>query len=302
MDAASIKIIAVICMTLDHLSVFLGAPLPLRYIGRSAAVIFFFCAAESAVHTHDRKKYLLRLYKMSLLMAGLSVVVPFILGGLATDRSGSLPPVTNNIFTELVPGVWIIDILESTKHDRSLRTKRFLRFALYQIAVIPAFLVLEMLCDSLSLNIPEIALAAPLGSLFITEGSVLLTLQIVLFYFWRDNKKKLAVGFTVYCALYALIAVPQLPERLFRFTNAHIPQCTDLVNTVIHMFGFEGRGALLSPAESLLKLNFQCFMIFALPILLMYNGKRGKGYKKFFYIYYPVHIYALYLIQLFVMI
>ncbi|MBQ5339323.1 MAG: hypothetical protein J6Z40_09180 [Oscillospiraceae bacterium] len=45
MSATTLKIIAAICMTLDHLSTFLGAPLPLRYIGRSAAVIFFFCAA-----------------------------------------------------------------------------------------------------------------------------------------------------------------------------------------------------------------------------------------------------------------
>ena len=73
------------------------------------------------------------------------------------------------------------------------------------------------------------------------------------------------------------------------------------MNTVIHMFGFEGRGALLSPAESLLKLNFQCFMILALPLLLLYNGKRGKAHKAFFYIYYPAHIYALYLMQQFVL-
>ena len=102
MSATTLKIIAVICMTLDHLSTFLGAPLSLRYIGRIAAVIFFFCAAESAVHTHDRKKYLLRLYKMSLLMTVLSVVVPFILTGWFPDKS-FLPP-ENNIFTELLPG------------------------------------------------------------------------------------------------------------------------------------------------------------------------------------------------------
>lgn len=41
MTATGLKIIAVICMTLDHLSTYLNAPLPLRYIGRIAAVIFF---------------------------------------------------------------------------------------------------------------------------------------------------------------------------------------------------------------------------------------------------------------------
>ena len=99
MSSTALKMIAVLCMTLDHLSTYLNAPLSLRYIGRIAAVIFFFCAAESAVHTHDRKRYLLRLYKMSLLMTVLSVVIPFILGGWFTSKD--FRPLTNNIFTEL---------------------------------------------------------------------------------------------------------------------------------------------------------------------------------------------------------
>ncbi len=33
---------------------------------------------------------------------------------------------------------------------------------------------------------------------------------------------------------------------------------------------------------------------FAAVFMLLYNGKRGKGSKRFFYIFYPAHIYALY--------
>jgi hypothetical protein len=40
----------------------------------------------------------------------------------------------------------------------------------------------------------------------------------------------------------------------------------------------------------------QWLMVLALPIILMYNGEKGKGYKYFFYIFYPVHIYALFII------
>jgi hypothetical protein len=40
----------------------------------------------------------------------------------------------------------------------------------------------------------------------------------------------------------------------------------------------------------------QWLMIFALLPILLYNGKRGKGNKYFFYIFYPAHIYLFYII------
>jgi hypothetical protein len=40
----------------------------------------------------------------------------------------------------------------------------------------------------------------------------------------------------------------------------------------------------------------QWMMIFALIPVLFYNGKRGKGNKYFFYVFYPAHIYLFYII------
>ena len=34
--------------------------------------------------------------------------------------------------------------------------------------------------------------------------------------------------------------------------------------------------------------------IFAGPLMLCYNGQRGKGSKYLFYVFYPTHIYLLY--------
>ncbi len=43
----------------------------------------------------------------------------------------------------------------------------------------------------------------------------------------------------------------------------------------------------------------QFFSLFALPILYFYNGKRGKyNLKGFFYLFYPIHLGVLYLINL----
>lgn len=43
--------------------------------------------------------------------------------------------------------------------------------------------------------------------------------------------------------------------------------------------------------------DYQWMMIFAAVMMLMYNGEKGKGYKYFFYLFYPLHIYGLYIIS-----
>lgn len=42
--------------------------------------------------------------------------------------------------------------------------------------------------------------------------------------------------------------------------------------------------------------SFQWLMVFAAIPILMYNGEKGRGMKNFFYIFYPAHIYLLYII------
>lgn len=47
-------------------------------------------------------------------------------------------------------------------------------------------------------------------------------------------------------------------------------------------------------AQDLLYPYHQWMMIFAAAFFFLYNGKRGKGSKWFFYIFYPAHVYILY--------
>lgn len=51
--------------------------------------------------------------------------------------------------------------------------------------------------------------------------------------------------------------------------------------------------------ENLFILNPQWMMVFALPFIFMYNGKRGRDIKYFFYIFYPLHIWILYIVGYF---
>lgn len=63
-----LKLIAVVCMTLDHIGMVLCPEcLVLRLIGRLAMPVFGFMIAEGCAHTSNKKKYLLTIASMAAL-------------------------------------------------------------------------------------------------------------------------------------------------------------------------------------------------------------------------------------------
>ena len=62
LDGTTLKIIAMISMIIDHVGDnFFPEQTWMRIVGRIAFPIFVFCIAEGFSHTHDRRKYLLRM-------------------------------------------------------------------------------------------------------------------------------------------------------------------------------------------------------------------------------------------------
>lgn len=53
-------------------------------------------------------------------------------------------------------------------------------------------------------------------------------------------------------------------------------------------------------AGNLFTMNYQWMAVFSLIPILLYNREKGKSIKYFFYIYYPLHIYVIYLISYFI--
>ena len=123
MSQTALKIIALICMTLDHIATFIpGAPEWLHLIGRVSAPIFIFCLVVGFDKTHSRRQMLLRLYILSVAMAVLNTVSNlWLFDGFAVE---------NNIFQTLFCILLLIQLMSESRKKTALYL-----FASFVIAV-----------------------------------------------------------------------------------------------------------------------------------------------------------------------
>ena len=252
LDGFQLKLIALIIMTIDHIYYFGSSltdmPEIMTLIGRIAAPVFVFFVTEGFVHTHSRGKYLLRLYVCGVLMQ---------FGNLLVNRFFPLSDgaiVINGIFTTMaviVIYLWWIENMR--KAWREHRRGCAVLYALAMAALFLTFLPISMLAQVSPLATRAAIIFVP--SPIFCEGSVLIVLIGIGFYYCRNSKRAIAIFYTVFlCAVLAL-------QCLFSFDWT----------VVLSVF----------------------FMWLALPFILLYNGERGRGMKYLFYIYYPAHVYIL---------
>ena len=128
-----LKLIAACTMFIDHMgyTLFPGV-VWLRCIGRVAFPLFCFLIAEGCVHTHDRKKYALRLFVFAVLSE-----IPFnLMTGWAVWN-----PYDQNVLWTLLLGAavcWSI--------DGALKRRTAPAFVLTGAAMVAAFWLLEVFC------------------------------------------------------------------------------------------------------------------------------------------------------------
>lgn len=252
-----LKILALIFMTFDHIFYMLSSiiPIPIGFhiIGRLSAPLFLFMVAEGMWHTHSRLKYMSRLYIASVCM---NLLNNQIVNNYFPHPEGVM--IINNIFATMFLITFFIYFGE--KVISAFKEKNYAK-GILSLALILLPFILSMVIVMIMTSLPLFILRLVMNFIplpLLVEGGILWIALGVGFYLFRGNKKKTGVFYAIFCMI------------IFCLTTGMD-------------FSF----------ENLFLINIQWLMILSLPLLMLYNGQKGKGLRNFFYIYYPAHIYIL---------
>ena len=262
----SLKEIALALMVLDHIHYFFSftgaVPEWFSMLGRVSAPLFLFCTAEGFAHTHDRRTYLLRLWAMG---AGMGLV-QFVIGvGLGRRADGFYP--MNGILRDLTVACLLwqgIDWLRQRRLGRALALVGGVgvlwpAVSLALVAALPPAGQLPLYFLSWTV-LPNWA--------FSTDGGVWFILGGVLLYALRGHRKIQVLAWAAWAFWIDMGSVSYLLRM----------------------------GGGISLGQAML-LSYQWMEVFAAPLMLLYNGQRGAGYKQLFYWFYPAHVYGLYAVS-----
>lgn len=304
LSATTIKMIAVICMFIDHIAAFVIARLIegdiwhtqtvwfsvgiqpvrleiavyylMRLVGRISFPLFCFFIVEGYLHTRSKTKYALRL----LIFAVLSELqFSVALNGLGNKMSLYLMP--SNVYFTLLIGlivIWGADTLKKYAPGGFVAVCFRILVCILPTAYV-AYEISSLL--SISENIAQNTF------LFFEVWAVLGVATLVgLFVLAAKTTKENARAVSSSLTLLSIgMIIADVLETDYASTGV-------LVIFLMYIFANRKKVAGTLMGVTVLTLtNFAEISAFAdVWIISKYNGERGKGYKYFFYAFYPVHI------------
>lgn len=217
----SLKLIALLAMTIDHIGAYL---LPqysiLRIIGRLAFPVFAYMIAEGCKYTKNRRRYLSDMTYLAFICQAASFI---------TTRSLNMCIIVT--FSLSITIIYTIDYMLKKRDTKSFAAALIVLFAVYFVS--------EMLPKAL------------IGTDYNIDYGFFGILTPVFIYLGKSKLEKISM------AAFALVLVASALGGV------------------------------------------QWYALLTMPLLIMYNGKRGKmKLKNLFYIYYPAHLAVIYLIGL----
>lgn len=268
LSGTALKTIALVLMVLDHIHYFFEftglVPEWFSMLARLSAPLFLFCTVEGFAHTHDRKRYFLRIWAIATAMG---TVEFFMIYAHALRRGDGFYP-NNAIFQQfmLLCIIW--------QGIDWLRQRRFVRgLAAVLLPLAWPFLIVALLKvipqisqNPISSNILAWVITAPLPLwTAITDGGWTYFFGgIVLYALYHHKHLRLVVWAAIlFLGEFVLVYLQARSFPDFAFTQ--------MFTTYYEWFG-----------------------IAAVVPMALYNGQRGSGHKQLFYWFYPAHIYLLY--------
>jgi hypothetical protein len=126
----------------------------------------------------------------------------------------------------------------------------------------------------------------------------------MIFYYFKNDKKKLCAGFCVFTIIYEVLKMTAPFTRIMWYVSYHMGY-ESYVYTFLNwiyrfLVAYDYRRTPIVLHGFYLK-DIQWFMIFSLPIMLLYNNEKGRGWKWFFYVYYVLHVVLFFYISVFVL-
>ena len=256
-----LKYIALIAMVFDHIHYFFDytgkIPIWFAMIGRLAAPLFLFSVIEGFIHTRNRKKYFLKIYALAILMGLIQFGFYNFLHPLVRPDGFFPKNMMLSSFAILLVALQGIAWIQEKKYLKGIPT---LLFPL----MLPWLMLLLYLSGqdkpifTLFINLLNYTVLPTHTS--ISDGGTWLLLTGIAMYLCHKNPKKEVLAFVSVSLVWALIAIvlsrPSFHDLMFKY--------------------------------------IEWMEIFAAPLMLCYNGQRGKGSKYLFYVFYPTHIYLLY--------
>lgn len=268
LDGTRLKTVALVLMVLDHIHYFFEftgwVPIWFSMLGRLSAPLFLFCTVEGFAHTHDRKRYVLRIWAIGTAMAALEFFM--IYAGAFRRGDGFYPQ--NAIFQDLVLLCVIWQGIDWLREKKIAKGAAAIAAVLCWPYMVVAFLLLFPQVQDMPIASAVVAflMTSPLPMwTAVTDGSWGFLLGGVLLYALRGHRP-------VQLGVWALNAL--LWDLVLPFAMVHAQ--ADFVWTQMFTDYYEWFG------------------VAAAVLMGLYNGRRGSGHKQLFYWFYPAHIYLLY--------
>lgn len=272
LDTFQIKVIACLCMTIDHIGAYMSNDFIMKYdgllriIGRIAAPLFLFILVQSIRYTRDRLNLLKRLYLAGALVGLSDTAFNLLLG----ERAG-IHFFGNIIFTYFYVAFYAIlieKVILAIKGKKVYECLKLVALGTISLLTCVVYRIIDWIVPN---GIPiqqRLLFQGVRDSLLpavdhLEYGIGFVILGVILYF----AKKK-----TWQCLVYFMFCIICICGNAVAIIN---PDIYDIyASSSFAWLYFDG---------------LQHYMILALPVMMMYNQRKGRDVKAFFYWYYPVH-------------